>query len=92
MENLKATISINKILTVIDNNNVYIAKMKEFSRTISQYSEITINGLMNESKKNKYESILLSNGFSIKEVLYDNNAVFDGKNSNINNYGIIYKK
>lgn len=92
MEKLTATISINKILTIVENNNVYTAKIKEFSRIISKYSEVTINGLMNESKKNKYESILLLNGFTIKETLYDNNAGFDGKYSNVNNYAIIYKK
>lgn len=87
-----ATLNIGKQITLISGSLVYTEKMGSFESIISEYTIIELVGLSKPAKKAKYENLLLSNGFSMLKVYWNENACFKGKNSDVINYRIAYEK
>jgi hypothetical protein len=87
-----ATLSISKSITLIDGSSVFCSKMSSFESIINNYNLIRFTGMSTPSKFNKYENLLLNNGFVLCQTFWNQNAGFEGKNSNVMNFSISYIK
>ena len=85
-----ATIQVSKIITVITENMVYCAKNNSFESVIKKFDVINFRGLLNPSKKAKYEKMLLNAGYTANVVYCDNAGLEDS--FNVLNFSIIFSK
>ena len=88
----EATLNISKKITVLTGNFVYTSNMLNFESIILKNDIVYLTGLSKPSKKDKYEQLLLNNGFTLLKVYWNDNAGFDGKNSDVINYRIAYEQ
>lgn len=88
----EATLNIGKKITVVSGNCVYNSNMSEFENIIVKHNIVYLTGLSKPSKKNKYEQLLLNNGFTLLKVYWNEIAGFEGKNSDVINYRIAYER
>lgn len=90
-----ATFIISKVLDVqnnIGNGQVLCTttKIGNFGGMAADFQEITLNGCASEKKFNSYERILLSLGFTKKEVIFFD--VLNYENVKPVNFRIVYAK
>jgi len=87
-----ATFNIGTQITVIFNNMVYCAKMKDFATNACKFDSVTIKGNSKPAKLAKYQSQLLGNGFTLVSENFNRNAGFEGQNADVVNYSLTYTK
>lgn len=92
-KNIKnVTLVLGKKITLITNHTVQDFNMNLFNSIIEKFDIITLVGLSKPAKKDKYSNMLLNNNFTISKVNYNDNAGFEGKNSDVINFSIEFKK
>lgn len=91
-----ATISIQKILTIMEKTSfgtiTSCKKMGSFDSIINDFDKIQITGMAKPSKLNKYKQIMINNNFVNTNIVALNNAGFDGINSDVISFSLVFEK
>ena len=79
------TFSISKTLTVIEEgkflNKIYSAKFSDLLKVAINYDIIELTGLTSNKKFEKYQSILVNNGFIITKNHWFNTDIFENSDA-----------
>lgn len=91
-----ATLDISKSLTIIKYVNgmalVTPGKMSELPSMIDGIEDLTFTGIASEPKAKKYQSVIESLGYKVSSTDWSRNAGFEGKNADVIDFQIKYKK
>ena len=89
-----ATIAIGTKVTMITEetkgHSIKTGKMGDFSSFINGLKEVTLTGTTKPAKLQKYQSILTASGFSFVATEWNENAGFEGINSDVIRFRIKY--
>jgi len=66
--NMNATFSISKIITVITGSEVYTVSFSDFANEIAKFNEITVKGYFSAAKYYKYVAVILNAGFELSKT------------------------
>jgi hypothetical protein len=89
-----ATIEIGTHVTMITEeikgHSVKTGKMGDFARFLNGLKNVVLTGTAKPSKLQKYQSILIENGFSFVATEWNESAGFEGANSDVIKFRIKY--
>ena len=89
-----ATITIGTQVTVITEevkgHSIKTGKMGDFANFLSGLKEVILTGTAKPSKLQKYQSILIENGFFLVATEWNEIAGFEGINSDVIKFRIKY--
>jgi hypothetical protein len=88
---MQVLISIQKVITKIEGNKASLHKISAFNTLLNGFSVVVIDGTMMPAKKQKYHDLMITAGYSVKEICWENEeSFFEGANPV--NFRIIYAK
>lgn len=91
-----ATLNISKSLTKMVTTSfgtlISSYKLGQLNIAVADLKSFDFTGTAKASKFSKYEEVLLNAGFCVSEVLYSDNAGFEGANSDVINFRVVYAK
>lgn len=89
-----ATIIIGTKVTMITKevkgHSIKTGKMSDFANFLNGLKEVVLTGTTKPNKLQKYQSILVANGFSFVAAEWNESAGFEGINSDVIKFRIKY--
>ena len=87
-----ATINITSIVTKITGKCVTNYKLTNLSDALVNLDVFSFTGMSKQSKIDKYKQVILSNGFELSQTVWFENAGFEGKNSDVTTFNLVFVK